>query len=79
MNYKFALSIKEKKEMYSLELFRSGVEPSKAIKAAKILASDKPDELLTEEERQIVIEACKEWLISRKSQVPKEGSISPFS
>ena len=38
----------------------------KAAKAAKILASEKPEELWTEEEKRLVVEVCKQWFSNHK-------------
>lgn len=55
------MTIEEKETIFHTELVKYGVEYEKARKAAQILASSKPDELLAEEEIQIVKEACNEW------------------
>jgi ABC-type cobalamin/Fe3+-siderophores transport system ATPase subunit len=54
-------SFQRKEQMYYSSLTQYGVEHSKAFKAARIMASGKPDELLTHEELQLVYEVCKIW------------------
>jgi hypothetical protein len=58
--------LKEKEEIFITELLKSGIEPQKAVRAAKILASEKSDEQLTPEEIQLVEAACSAWLKQRK-------------
>ncbi|MBD2778068.1 serine/threonine-protein kinase [Iningainema tapete] len=55
------VSFTEKKEIFHTELVKHGVGYQKADQAAWILASGKPDELLTDEEIQLVTEVCQEW------------------
>ncbi|BAY43246.1 hypothetical protein SAMD00079811_08250 [Scytonema sp. HK-05] len=66
MEQRFSISNKEKKELYHSELVRYGVTFDKAAEAAKILASGKPDELLTEKEIERVNEVCEAWLSKHK-------------
>ncbi|MDZ8187395.1 MAG: hypothetical protein RMX96_21430 [Nostoc sp. ChiSLP02] len=60
------MSGQEKEKIFHTELVKYGVKYEKAQKAAQLLASGKPDELLTQQERQIVLEACYEWSKQRK-------------
>lgn len=53
--------IKENEQLYQTELLSYGVEQNKAALAAKILASETPDELLSAEELRVLTEACEEW------------------
>ncbi|MBD2359010.1 hypothetical protein H6G41_31235 [Tolypothrix sp. FACHB-123] len=62
MQYPCSLSNEEKKIFFHTELVRYGVKYDRAATVAKILAAEKPDELLTEEEKQLVDEVCNEWL-----------------
>ncbi len=66
MQSKNFTSVEEKEKIFCTELVKYGVEYKKASKAAHILASLKPDELLTEEEIRIVTEACNAWSIRHK-------------
>ncbi|MFL9453732.1 MULTISPECIES: hypothetical protein [Nostocales] len=56
------MSIKEKETIYHIELVKHGVKYDVAARAAKILAFGLDEETLTEEEKQLVKEACKIWL-----------------
>lgn len=47
--------------MYYSSLTQHGVEDSKAFKAARIMASEKPNELLTHEELRLVYDVCEIW------------------
>lgn len=60
------MSKKEKEKIFHTELVKFGVSYDRAAKAAYILATGKPDELLTEEEKRLVIEVCKEWSKNHK-------------
>ncbi|WP_315787353.1 hypothetical protein [Fischerella sp. JS2] len=53
---------KEKEEFFHTELVKYGVDYQRAAQVAQILASGKPDELLSEKEIQIAKEVCREWL-----------------
>ncbi|BAY61438.1 hypothetical protein NIES22_15030 [Calothrix brevissima NIES-22] len=57
-----ALSKEGKKMFFHTELVRFGVKYDRATQVANILAAEKPDELLTEEEKQLIDEVCNEWL-----------------
>lgn len=59
-------SFEQKQELFHTQLVKHGVKYQKAAEAARILASGKPDELLTNEEIQLVTEVCKEWSIQYK-------------
>ncbi|WP_445633668.1 CopG family transcriptional regulator [Nostoc sp. DSM 114161] len=61
MRSQFYISVEEKEKIFCTELIRYGVPYEKARKAAQILASGQPDELLTPEEILIVKDACKIW------------------
>ncbi|BAY09823.1 hypothetical protein [Calothrix sp. NIES-2098] len=64
MQYNFYLSNEDKERIYHTDLVKYGVKYDKAAKVAKILASNKEEEQWTEEERKLVLEACKQWLDS---------------
>ncbi len=49
-------------ELFHTALVKYGVNYHKAAQVAKIIASKRPDELLTPEEVQLTKEACSEWL-----------------
>ncbi|MBD2430149.1 MULTISPECIES: hypothetical protein [Fischerella] len=53
---------KEKEDFFHTELVKYGVDYQRAAQVAHILASGKPDELLSEKEIQIAEEVCREWL-----------------
>ena len=59
----FFISDKETEKIFCTELVKYGVEYEKAVLTAKILASGKPDELLSPEEIRIVKEACEKWFV----------------
>lgn len=54
--------------IFTTELLRSGVEAQKAVEAARILATELPDEQLTIEQIELVKAACEKWLKQRKRQ-----------
>ncbi|GAA6620022.1 hypothetical protein [Scytonema sp. NUACC26] len=58
--YLFKL-LKENENIYQGELLKYGVEQKLAASAAKILASEKPNELLSSEELRVITEACEHW------------------
>ena len=62
MKYHFYLSNEDKERIYQTDLVKYGVKADKAAKAAQILASDEIEKVLTEEEKRLVTEACKECL-----------------
>ncbi|RCJ24815.1 hypothetical protein A6770_03935 [Nostoc minutum NIES-26] len=66
MQSKFFVSVKEKEKIFCTELVKHGVKYETAIKAARILASGQPDELLTVDEIIIVKEACEKWSVQKK-------------
>lgn len=66
MYYKRCLSVEDKEELFHTELVRHGVEYHKAAEVAKILVSGKPDELLTDTEKQLTTEVCQQWIEQRK-------------
>ncbi|BAU06387.1 MULTISPECIES: hypothetical protein [Fischerella] len=53
---------KEIEEFFHTQLVKYGVDYQRAAQVAHILASGKPDELLSEKEIQIAEEVCREWL-----------------
>jgi hypothetical protein len=61
------MPVEEKERLFHTELVKYGVEYKIAGKVARILTSGKPDELLTQQERQLVKEACQKWLTQHKS------------
>jgi len=62
------LTNEELEKLFQLELVKHGVKSELAEQAAKILASGKSDELLTEPEILFVEQVCKQWLMRRKLQ-----------
>jgi dissimilatory sulfite reductase (desulfoviridin) alpha/beta subunit len=58
--YLFKLT-QENENIYQGELLKYGVEHKLAASAAKILASEKPNELLSSEELRTITEACEQW------------------
>ncbi len=66
MQRKFFISVEKKEELFHTELVKCGVDYQKAARVALILASEKPDELLTDKEIQLTKEACQQWLIHHK-------------
>ncbi|MBD2677845.1 MULTISPECIES: hypothetical protein [Nostoc] len=66
MQQKFALTLEEKQKIFHTQLVKYGVEYEKARKASEILAREKPDEVLTQEEIQLTKEACNHWSAQRK-------------
>ncbi|MEA5507292.1 hypothetical protein VB735_30205 [Halotia wernerae UHCC 0503] len=66
MQRKFSTTAAEKEKIFYTQLVKYGVEYERAAKAAKILASGKPDELLKDEEIQLVREVCRDWSIQNK-------------
>ncbi|MEI2583682.1 hypothetical protein [Scytonema sp. PRP1] len=60
------MSLKEKEEFFHIELVKHGVEYHKAAEVARIIVSGKPDELLTDKERQLATEVCREWVKQRQ-------------
>lgn len=64
MKYHFYLSNEDKEQIYHTDLVKYGVKSDKAVKIAKILAANKSDKILTEEEKTLFTEACKECLNS---------------
>jgi hypothetical protein len=66
----------DKKKLLHTQLVKYGIHYRKAAKAAEILASETPDELLTYEEIQLTQEVCREWLKQRKRLHSIEENIS---
>jgi hypothetical protein len=66
MHEKLLMSLKEKEEFFHLELVKHGVEYHKAAEVARMIVSGKPDELLTDKERQLATEVCRKWLRQRQ-------------
>jgi hypothetical protein len=59
------LSQQRKEIIFRVELVHRLIPESRASEVAKLLAADKPDELLTEEEQQLIDEVCRLWLERR--------------
>ncbi|ARV57634.1 hypothetical protein BZZ01_02395 [Nostocales cyanobacterium HT-58-2] len=59
-------SSKQKEELFHTALVKYGIDYYKAGTVAKILASGKPDELLTDKEIQLSKEVCSDWLKQHK-------------
>ncbi|WP_414588717.1 hypothetical protein [Scytonema sp. PCC 10023] len=66
MHERLLMSLKEKEEFFHLELVKHGVEYHKAAEVARMIVSGKPDELLTDKERQLATEVCRKWLRQRQ-------------
>lgn len=66
MGKKLSIFPYQKEELFHTELVNCGVKYEQAQRAAKILASEQPDEVLTQEEIQMVKEVCREWLVYQK-------------
>lgn len=66
MKGNFFISQEEKERLFHTQLVKYGVKFEKAAKVAKILASGQSEEDLTQEEKQLVTEACKQWLKGHK-------------
>lgn len=75
---KFKVSKQEKERIFHTDLVKYGVKYDKAAKAAKLLASEKPEELWTEEEKQLVTEACSQWLGNHNRYKKLKESILNF-
>lgn len=65
---RIAGSIDKRKEIFVIELLRSGVEPQTAMEVARIVADAILDEQLSCEQAQLVKVACAAWLKGRKRQ-----------
>lgn len=79
MHGNFFMPVEEKERLFHTELVKYGVEYRTAGKVARILASRKPDELLTQQERQQVQEACQKWLTQHKRKKRIDSLIKPFN
>lgn len=66
MHERLLMSLKEKEEFFHIELVKHGVEYHKAAEVARMIVSGKPDELLTDKERQLATEVCREWVKQRQ-------------
>ncbi|BAZ23650.1 hypothetical protein NIES4073_45390 [Kalymmatonema gypsitolerans NIES-4073] len=66
MHERLLMSLKEKEEFFHIELVKHGVEYHKAAEVARIIVSGKPDELLTDKERQLATEVCRQWVKQRQ-------------
>ena len=66
MQQNFLISVEEKEKIFHTELVKYGVGYEQARKAAQILACSQPDELLSQQDRQTVIQACNKWSTGRK-------------
>ena len=60
------MSLQDLEEFFHTQLVKHGVNYNLAAKAAKILASRKPDELLTAEEKDLATEVCQQWFKQRQ-------------
>ncbi|QLE56350.1 hypothetical protein [Nostoc sp. TCL26-01] len=56
----------EKEKIFHTQLVKYGVKYEQAARVAKIIASGKSEELLTPEEKQLVKEACQQWLTGHR-------------
>ncbi|MCC5656237.1 hypothetical protein LC608_04390 [Nostoc sp. XA010] len=57
----FQISVEEKEKIFHTELVKYGVGYEQARKAAQILACSQSDKLLSQQDRQTVIQACNKW------------------
>jgi hypothetical protein len=60
-----AKSFNEQQKVFLAQFIKGGVEYSLALQAAEILAAEKLEALLTDEEKEIVEQACRLWLDHR--------------
>ncbi|BBD64674.1 hypothetical protein NIES4072_16620 [Nostoc commune NIES-4072] len=60
------MSVQNLEEFFHTQLVKHGVNYNLAARAAKILASGKPDELLTAEEKHLATEVCQHWSKQRQ-------------
>ena len=60
-------SQQRKELLFRVELVHRSIPESRAAEVAKLLAANKPDELLTDEEQHLIDEVCRLWL-KRRSQ-----------
>ncbi|MCC5642779.1 hypothetical protein LC607_07440 [Nostoc sp. CHAB 5824] len=60
------MPVQDLEEFFHTQLVKHGVNYNLAAKAAKILASGKPDELLTVEEKHLATEVCQQWSKQRQ-------------
>ncbi|MBE9001593.1 hypothetical protein IQ274_26130 [Nostoc sp. LEGE 12447] len=66
MQHNFLISAEEKEKIFHTELVKYGVEYEQARKAAQILACSQADELLSQQDRLTVTQACNKWSTQRK-------------
>jgi hypothetical protein len=59
-------STQKQEQLFRTELIKWGVEVEKAIKVARILALNIPNENLSNREAELVEEVCQEWFEKRK-------------
>jgi hypothetical protein len=62
---RFSVTQKQEK-IFRQELIKWGIESEKAIKVAKILALNLPNERLNSDEIALIKEVCQEWLEKRR-------------
>jgi hypothetical protein len=62
---RFSVTQKQEK-IFRQELIKWGIESEKAIKVAKILALNLPNERLNSDEIVLIKEVCQEWLEKRR-------------
>ncbi|MDZ8223284.1 MULTISPECIES: hypothetical protein [unclassified Nostoc] len=60
------MSVQNLEDFFHTQLVKHGVNYNLAAQAAKILASGKPDELLTAEEKYLATEVCQQWFKQRQ-------------
>ncbi|BAT53513.1 unknown protein [Nostoc sp. NIES-3756] len=65
MQSNYFISNEEKEKLFHTQLVKYGVKYDKAAKAAQLMVSDGLENL-TQQEQQLVTEACQEWLKAKK-------------
>ncbi|MBD2501718.1 hypothetical protein [Anabaena azotica] len=61
----YSISNEEKERLFHLQLVKYGVKYEKAAKVAQLMVSKRLDNL-TDQEQQLVTEACQEWFKAKK-------------
>jgi hypothetical protein len=74
-----AKSFNEQQKVFLAQFIKGGVEYSLALQVAKILAAAEPEELLTDEQKELVNEACRLWLGHRNGMNKIKHAIACIS
>ena len=72
-------SLHENQKAFLAQFIKGGVEYSLALQASKILAAEKAEELLTDEEKELVEQACRSWLNHRYGMNKIERALACIS